>query len=217
MLSPHDAYQLWADCYPAVAHNPLMQIEQEIVEPLLAERRATRALDVGSGSGRYLPLLESTGASVVLAVDLSLAMLTRSAGRRRVCGDACRLPFRRGAFDVINASLMVGDVADLARWSREMARVLTAGGHLIYSDFHPSWAQRGWSRTFRDSAGQMHEVSFHPHTLEDHLEALEAGGFRVLAIREPRLKRDLFAAVKEFCCRRGNPQVLIVVHAVKQP
>ena len=34
-----------------------------------------------------------------------------------------------------------------------MARVLAAGGHLVYSDFHPSWAQRGWSRTFRAADG----------------------------------------------------------------
>jgi malonyl-CoA O-methyltransferase len=216
MLSPRDAYELWAESYPAVAHNPLMRIEQDVVEPLLAERRATRALDVGSGSGRYLPLLESTGASVVLALDVSLAMLARSAGRRRVCGDACRLPFRSGAFDVINASLMVGDVSDLARWSREMARVLTAGGHLIYSDFHPSWAQRGWSRTFRDPAGELHEVAFHPHTIEDHLEALRGAGFEVRTTHEPRVNKALLAAIKELCRGRGNPRALIVFHAVKE-
>jgi len=216
MLSPREAYELWADRYPAAAHNPLMRIEQDVVEPLLAGRRATRALDVGSGSGRYLPLLESTGASIVLALDLSLPMLARSAGRRRVCADACRLPLRSGAFDVINASLMVGDVADLAWWSREMARVLAAGGHLIYSDFHPSWARRGWRRTFEDSTGETHEVSFHPHTIADHLEALEAAGLRVRAIHEPRVKSGVFAAVKELCSRRGNPQVLVVFDAVKE-
>jgi malonyl-CoA O-methyltransferase len=215
MLSPRDAYELWAESYPAVAHNPLMRIEQDIVQPLLAGRRATRALDVGSGSGRYLPLLESTGASVVLAVDLSLAMLARSAGRRRVCADACQLPFRSGVFDVINASLMVGDVADLGWWSREMARVLAPSGHLIYSDFHPSWARRGWSRTFRDSAGELHEVSFHPHTIEDHVEALEAAGFEVRTTHEPRVKRSLFAAIKELGRGRGTPRALVVFHAVK--
>ena len=217
MLSPRDAYERWADTYPALAHNPLMRIEQDIVEPLLAERRAARALDVGSGSGRYLPLLEKTGASVVLALDVSLAMLTRSDGRRRVCADACRLPFQRGAFDVINASLMVGDVADLAQWSREMARVLAAGGHLIYSDFHPAWARRGWRRTFRDSAGEVHEVPFHPHTIEDHREALERAGFRVRAVRVPRFKVDLFAGVSEFRRRWRSSRAVIVFHAVKDP
>ena len=72
---PRAAYELWADTYPAIAHNPLMRVEQEVVQPLLAQCRARRALDVGTGSGRYLPLLTSSGASTVVGVDFSLAML----------------------------------------------------------------------------------------------------------------------------------------------
>jgi len=144
-LAAHEAYELWADTYPPVAHNPLMRLEQEVVEPVLAHIRATRALDVGTGSGRYLPVLESTGAAV-LGIDFSLAMLRRgSTALTRVCADARQLPFRRSSFDLINASLMVGDIPDLASWTREMSRVLAARGHLVYSDFHPSWAQQGWS------------------------------------------------------------------------
>jgi malonyl-CoA O-methyltransferase len=216
-LAPRAAYELWADTYPAVAHNPLMRIEQSVVEPLLARLQATRALDVGSGSGRYLPLLATTGASVVLGLDFSLAMLARSAGRGRVCADACRLPFRRGSFDLVNASLMVGDVADLAGWTREMARVLAAGGHLVYSDFHPSWAQHGWSRTFRAADGALHDVSYHPHAVDDHVAALEQAGLRILAIREPRFAADREPAIEAFRRQWGNPQVVVVFHAVKEP
>jgi malonyl-CoA O-methyltransferase len=220
-LPAREAYELWADTYPPVAHNPLMRVEQEIVEPLLSHIRATRALDVGSGSGRYVPLLKSTGATAVFAVDFSLAMLRRGArDPGRVCGDACRLPFRRGAFDLVNASLMVGDVADLGAWSREMARVLSPGGHLVYSDFHPSWAQRGWSRTFRSIDGAMHDVSFNPHAIDEHLTALDAAGLRVRTIREPRFSPAHSAAepgIKAFRRRWGNPQVVVVFHAVKEP
>jgi malonyl-CoA O-methyltransferase len=220
-LPAHEAYELWAATYPPVAHNPLMRVEQDVVEPMLAHIRATRALDVGTGSGRYVPLLRATGASVVLGLDFSLAMLTRGhAGRGRVCGDACRLPFRRGAFDLINASLMIGDIDDLGAWSREMARVLAAGGHLVYSDFHPSWAQRGWSRTFRSADGAIHDVSFNPHSIEEHLSALERAGLRVRAIREPRFASPRDAsepAVQAFRRRWGNPQVVVVFHAVKEP
>jgi malonyl-CoA O-methyltransferase len=221
-LPAQDAYELWAATYPPVAHNPLMRVEQEVVEPLLAHIRAARALDVGTGSGRYLPLLASTGASTVLGLDFSLAMLRRAVpgGPVRICGDACRLPFRRGAFDLINASLMVGDVADLGAWSREMARVLTPGGHLVYSDFHPSWAQRGWSRTFRSADGRMHDISFNAHAIEDHLGALEGAGLRVRTIREPRFssqRDESEPGIKAFRRRWGNPQVVAVFHAVKEP
>jgi malonyl-CoA O-methyltransferase len=216
LLAPRAAYDLWADTYPAVAHNPLMRVEQDVVEPLLAQLRARRALDVGTGSGRYMPLLHATGARLVLGVDFSLAMLARGRGGR-VCADACRLPVRRGTFDVINASLMVGDVENLDGWMHEMARALAAGGHLVYSDFHPSWAQHGWSRTFRTSAGALHDVSFHARTIDEHLAALGRAGLRVRAIREPRFKDDTDPAVKAFRRRWGNPQVIAVFHAVKEP
>jgi malonyl-CoA O-methyltransferase len=220
VLSPRAAYELWADTYPAVAHNPLMRIEQDIVEAMLMQIGGARALDVGSGSGRYLPVLEAAGATRAVALDFSLAMLTRASGCRRVCGDACRLPFRRAAFDVINASLMVGDVADLPGWAHEIARVLTNGGHLVYSDFHPSWAQRGWSRTFRAANGAQYDVSFHAHMIDEHLAALEQAGFRVRAIREPRFSsraHDDDPGIKVFRRRWGNPQVVVVFHAVKEP
>jgi malonyl-CoA O-methyltransferase len=220
-LSAHDAYDLWADTYPPVAHNPLMRAEQQVVEPLLSHICARRALDVGTGSGRYLPLLQATGASPVVGLDFSLAMLRRGHGTSgRVCGDACRLPFARASFDLINASLMVGDIADLGVWSREMARVLALRGHLVYSDFHPSWVQRGWSRTFCGADGTTHDVAFHPHTIDDHLTALEQAGLRVRAISEPRLdasRDDREPTLRMFRRRVENPQVLIVVHAVKEP
>ncbi len=246
VLAPRVAYELWADTYPAIAHNPLMRTEQAVVEPLLAQCRARRALDVGTGSGRYLPLLAPSGASTVVGVDFSLAMLARGAEMRRadpvapreypvaqrfstaipagpkpratscVCADACRLPFRRGTFDLINASLMVGDVPDLGGWCREMARALSVGGHLVYSDFHPSWAQYGWSRTFRTADGDVREIPFHAHAIEDHLTALGESGFHVLAIREPRFKEDGDSAVKAFRRRWRNPRVIVVFHAVRE-
>ena len=219
-LSAREAYELWAATYPPVAHNPLMRVEQDVVAPLLAHIRATRALDVGTGSGRYVPLLKATGASVVLGLDFSLAMLGRGSGSGRVCGDACRLPFRRGTFDLINASLMVGDIADVGVWSGEMARALATGGHLVYSDFHPSWAQRGWSRTFRSADGELHDISFNPHAIEDHLSALERAGLRVRTIREPRFssqRDDAEPGINAFRRRWGNPQIVVVFHAVKEP
>src|SRR4029077_1770953 len=74
-LAPRTAYDLWADTYPASAHNPVMRAEQSVVQPLLARTRSSRALDVGTGSGRYLPLLRATGARVVVGVDFSIGML----------------------------------------------------------------------------------------------------------------------------------------------
>jgi ubiquinone/menaquinone biosynthesis C-methylase UbiE len=72
-------YDKWAGTYPGVAHNPLMRLEQEIVESILMRLRPSRALDVGTGSGRYLPVLARTDAARVVGADFSMAMLRRVA------------------------------------------------------------------------------------------------------------------------------------------
>lgn len=208
-------YDLWAATYPPTAHNPLMRAEQAIVEPLLRRLAPRRALDVGTGSGRYLDVLAAIGASTV-GIDFSLAMLAR-ARRPRICGDARRLPFRSGRFDLVNASLMVGDVADLAGWALEIFRVLRPGGHLVYSDFHPTWTEFGWRRTFRSADGATHDLGFEPHTIDAHLDALTDAGFGVDTIREPRLVGDDDAGVRRFRKQWGDAPVVVVFHATKQP
>jgi SAM-dependent methyltransferase len=120
----------------------------------------------------------------------------------RICADGCRLPFGDGSFDLVCSSLMVGDVADLRAWVREAGRVLAPGGHLIYSDFHPSWSARRWRRTFRTVDGRLCELSYFPHAIDEHLALLAGAHLTVRAIREPRV------------AGRAAP-VVVVFHAVK--
>ena len=186
-LAARDAYELWAETYPPVAHNPLMHAEQDVVARRLATLRSTSALDVGSGTGRYVPLIEATGASLVIGIDLSMGMLTRNTTRHRLCADAHRLPLASSSFDLVNASLMAGDIPHLEPWIAELARVLMPAGHLIYSDFHPHWDQRGWQRTFRTLDGGQHALPRASHTLDGHFAALEQAGLEVVAATEVKV------------------------------
>jgi malonyl-CoA O-methyltransferase len=249
LLPAQEAYALWADTYPPSPHNPVMHAEQAVMAPIIQSTSPERALDAGTGSGRYLPLLASTGARVVVGVDLSLPMLVsrarsspsvppdfeagdfgdRTPARQaqnvaRVCGDVRRLPFGDAAFDLVSSSLMVGDVADLGGWVSEAARVLAPGGHLVYSDFHPSWATRRWHRTFRTADGRSFEVAYFSHTLADHVTVLEGRSFDIRAVREPRLAvRDVPATPATPDLHHPLPgghaddvPVAIVFHAVKR-
>jgi hypothetical protein len=104
-LPAREGYALWADTYPPQPHNPLMAAEEAIVRPILEAATPTRALDVGTGTGRCLGLLRAAGARTVVGLDMSLAMLGRTSGDLPcVCGDACRLPFDDASFDVVCAS-----------------------------------------------------------------------------------------------------------------
>jgi SAM-dependent methyltransferase len=142
-------------------------------------------------------------------------LMRRSFDTPRICGDACRLPVRQATFDLINASLMVGDVSDLGGLIREFAFALAPEGHLIYSDFHPSWAKNKWRRTFRTVDGRAFDVQYMAHSIDEHLLALEQARLRVVAIREPRIRDDPDPAVKAFRRKWRNPPLVVVFHVVK--
>lgn len=197
-------YAQWAPNYPAHAHNPVMVAEAGRMTPMIRAASPKRALDVGTGTGRNLATLKAAGAQFVTGIDLSDAMLARgSAAYHRVRGDALRLPFRSGAFDLVCSSLMCGDIADLGAWVREASRVVCDGGHVIYSDFHPSWTAAGWRRTFNGADGGTYELPLRSHSVEEHLEHLERHGLEVLAVHEP-------------CVAGGTKPVVTVLYAVKR-
>ena len=214
-LEPRAAYALWAPMYPPRAHNPLMRAEQGAMETVLSSLSPSIALDVGTGSGRYLPLLAQVGARTIVGVDFSWPMLARNPYRSLVCADATALPLRDGAFDLVVAYLMVGDVADLSRWLREVGRVLRPGGDLLYSDFHPSWARGKWERTIEGPDGRSFVIPRYAHAMSAHQGALVGAGFTVVDIRQPRLEGN-DPQVAAFGQRWGNPPVIVVFHAARR-
>lgn len=198
-----EGYERWAPTYPPHPHNPVMQAEAAVVESIVRAAAGRRALDVGTGTGRNLAVLKATGAVFVTGIDLSAPML--SAGTDacpRVRGDAQRLPFASGSFDLVTSSLMCGDVPDLAAWIAEATRVLAPGGQLVYSDFHPSWAAVGWRRTFKGADGHLYELPFFPHGIDEHLELLAQHGMTLRAVREPAIVGK-------------TAPVVVVLHAAK--
>lgn len=210
------AYDEWAATYPAEAHNPLMHAEEEAVIARLQGCRMTRVLDAGAGTGRYSTILRSVGAESVISLDWSHEMLMHQAGSvPRVCGDATRLPFSDRVFDFVNASLMAGDIADLASWLTEIARVLTPDGRVIYSDFHPAWNERGWLRTFQDRRGRTVAVQCHTHSYEAHRAALSAAGLREEALDEISVVPQASGLNRWRRVARAGLPALVVVSARK--
>jgi demethylmenaquinone methyltransferase / 2-methoxy-6-polyprenyl-1,4-benzoquinol methylase len=97
---------------------------------------AGRALDVGSGTGDFLPLLASwMPQGFVVGLDFTVAMmqaglpkLDRAAGRAGfVGGDALQLPFPDDTFDAITTGFTMRNVADIGMAFGEMYRVARNG------------------------------------------------------------------------------------------
>ena len=101
--------------------------------------RPVRALDVGTGTGDFLPIIRAAlPQSTVVGVDFSLPMMRAGLGKvdrlgRRagyVGGDALRLPFADNTFDAITTGFAMRNVADLPAALRELRRVVRPGGRL---------------------------------------------------------------------------------------
>lgn len=189
-LEPAEAYDLWADSYPAEAHNLLMEMEQKAMLALLPDLAGRVVLDLACGSGRYLQRVSERGASFAFGLDLAPAMLARAraVSGRLVCGDLTSLPIASSTVDVIVCGLAVGHVRDLGGVVREMGRVLRRGGLAVYSDFHPFGMRAGWTRGFRTPAGDQYVVSHHFHLYGDHHTACRSGGLLIEEVREPLIE-----------------------------
>ncbi len=167
------AYPLWAPRYDN--ENGITRLD-EIAVARLSPNVYTSLLDAGTGTGRRLSL----GTSRAVGIDLVFEMLV--AGRRPpnlLNADFTSLPFRTAAFDLIWCRLAVGHLPSLRPAYSEFARVLSRGGTLIVTDFHPEAVRCGFRRDFRDALGARHEVEHHVHELLDHEAAARAAGLQI--------------------------------------
>lgn len=216
-LAPREAYRLWAETYPPLAHNVLMQVEQTAMLSMLPDVRAKRALDLACGSGRYALLMRERGA-VVIGCDLSLEML-RQADKHlpRIQSDLTHLPLPNSCVDVMMCGLAVGHVTDLTSAVREMARILKPGGLALYSDFHPIGRELGWQRTFRTATGKQYAVQFVTHDLAAHQRAAQLVGLSI-DIVEVGVSREFAQLNRDaawYRSRWGDTPVALVVRVRK--
>ena len=103
-------------------------------------------LDVGTGTGDFLPLLAQAAPQVrAVGVDLTFEMmaaggakLAEADGRAAfVGGDALRLPFRDDTFDGLVNGFLLRNVADLRQTLAEMRRVVKPGARVVILEITP--------------------------------------------------------------------------------
>lgn len=155
-------------------------------------QKAHKALDVATGTGQMLPVLASAAERVV-ASDLTPAMLREAQqgsapqGRINFCvGDATRLPYRDGAFDLVTSSrfLHLFEPAVQSGLVGEMARVLCSGGTLVV-DFYSADARRMFGRPialYRKLLRKRPENDFRV-SIRDAREMMRASGLRITRIQ----------------------------------
>ncbi len=187
-VSVIEGHTLWAQTYD-LAPNPLLALEERIVDDLLPGMEGKVALDVACGTGRWLRRLKSKGARPALGIDVSAAMLAQAARKLAlrgslVRGDARSLPLSGGIADLVISSFAVGYMDDLRAFAEELGRVSRPGSLMVISDFHPSNHSRRWRRTFRLGA-EVFEIRSFVRPTSQVCSEFEACGFELETCLEP--------------------------------
>jgi demethylmenaquinone methyltransferase/2-methoxy-6-polyprenyl-1,4-benzoquinol methylase len=114
-------------------------------------------LDVGTGTGDFLPLLvEAAPGARAVGADFTYAMM--AAGRDKLdgcagraaftAGDALHLPFAEDTFHGVINGFLLRNVADLTQSFREMRRVIRPGARVVCLEI--TWPQTpGFRQVFQ--------------------------------------------------------------------
>lgn len=161
----------------------IARLRQIVAAPEL--RPGETVLDVGTGTGVLLPLIQSYRPARVLACDLAELMLERA--HRHHPGvlffqcDIVRAPLKTGCVDVIFMNAMFGNLADKLAVCSQAARALRPGGRLVVS--HPE------GKDFVDQLRAAGDLFIEPFpTLEEFCELLAPAGLELIVYRdEPKL------------------------------
>jgi len=218
ITATREAYERWAPLYPPVAHNPLMRAEQRAMIEHWPEVAGRRALDLACGTGRYSRLLADSDAGEVIAVDFCAPMLAQVSAARRVCASMMHLPFASDAFEVVISGLALGHATGVYPWMAEIARVLSKGGALLYSDFHPEAARAGLPRSFKDKSGRTFTVPHHCYDLDSQRAAAAAAHLTIEVVHEVRVGFEMhepFEKSEEFYLQWHGLALVLVVRARK--
>jgi len=142
-------------------------------------------LDVGTGAGVLIPLIQSYQPATVLVCDVAEKMLQRVhdkyPGVRIYHSDIASLDFASTSVDAIFMNGMYGNIADKPAACRNAARMLRSGGRLVVS--HPE------GRAFVDQLRATSDLFIESlPTKEEFGTILEPLGLEVIAYRdEPKL------------------------------
>lgn len=153
---------LWARTFNRKAERYLEQVVlPEALYP------AARVLDLGCGPGTNLARLRRLKLPFArfVGIDISPSMLVRAEfkdimHRTYLVGDAYRLPFKAGSFDLVLSTWMFSHLLDPISVVEEVLRLLPSGGWLIVACFSRSGGYTNWLHATIESAFYMRSCQF---------------------------------------------------------
>jgi SAM-dependent methyltransferase len=205
-------------------HRPPIHqgIVKRIRERLRLAGKARRALDVGCGAGLSTAAIEPL-AETVVGIEPALRMLenrkTVSATAEFLVGEAERLPFASGAFDLITAAGSVNYV-DLDLFYPEVERALAPEGALVIYDFstgrrfHNDSRLENWVEMFTERYPEPPGYELDVRRLDYSQYGLQLDDYEELVVATPMAIGSYFYYILsetrvELAISRGEPEAAI--------
>jgi len=222
VLPTRAGYDQWAAYYDTDG-NPIIALEEPLVERLLGAVRGLSVLDVGCGTGRHAIRLAAAGAAVE-ALDFSAGMLQQARQKPGAAGISFRVhdlsepfPFPSEKFDRVICGLVLDHIADLQGLFGEMRRVSRASGWIVVSVMHPAMMLRGVQARFHDPrSGQEVRPASEPHQLSDYVMAALRAGCVIDQLSEHVADEDLARRFERARKYVGWPMLVVMRLLPKQ-
>jgi malonyl-CoA O-methyltransferase len=189
MLTPLEGYERWAETY-ANETNPIKDYSNQWVEQFLPPLKGLSVLDAGCGTGHFCKLAEMRGASRIVGLDFSEAMINLAKVEcptaEFYCDSISTMAFAPGSFDVIICALVLGHVENIEPVLVALANCLKKNGELIITDFHPILTAKKSKRTFKEpTSGKTMEIEHFLHPIQDTLTSLTKADLHIQKMEEP--------------------------------
>jgi malonyl-CoA O-methyltransferase len=201
ILTPKEAYELWAPTYDERENNAVLLTEEQAILPIFdrIQMANKRVVDFGCGTGRHILHCLDRNAREIVGIDISDAMLSEA--RRKIKDPRVlfvqspldKLPLAEVLFDVGIASLVLSHLQVLGPSIHEMARVMRPRAKLLVSDIHWKFNERRWQRTFhpRNAPTQRVAPENYCHSLAGYEDAFRQNHLVVDKFSEPPLNSSL--------------------------
>lgn len=193
-MTVRDAYNQWADTYDS-GRNLTRDLDGHATQALLGDRRFTRTIEAGCGTGKNTAFYRARCQQLV-ALDLSDAMLAHARTRPGTDGTKFLLhdlqepwPVPDASADLVAFNLVLEHVDSLGDVLRSAARASLPRATLLISELHPFRQYLGSQARFESPHGETRVPAFVHHVSEFHHAARDAG-YRLIDLREWRHESD---------------------------
>jgi ubiquinone/menaquinone biosynthesis C-methylase UbiE len=169
VLSPAEAYELWADQYDEQP-NPVAALSCRAAKEIVRRFAPKTVIDVGCGTGRIWWNDHGLPPNKIIGLDIAPRMLAVASrycngGTELVQADASHLPVGRSVADLVLCCLTLGYCQRPESLFTEFARVAKAGAQVATIDLHPEALAAGWTRSFTLRSRKF-LISNYSHSLE---------------------------------------------------